>query len=395
MYCFCFINKFAKTYRYVLILFLFLMINSCAQTERTVLIRLSAASLSDTSTVYISGNNDLLGQWTANSVRLERVAPGIYERRFEFLEGEKIEFKFTLGSWSREALLPDGSIPQNYSFQVSGDTVLSYTVTKWGTGARVIRGQITGSVQYHRGLSYDGLDSRDIVVWLPPDYEKNTSERYPVLYMHDGQNIIDPATSSQGIDWSADETADSLIRTSAVTPFIIVGINNTRHRFEEYSKTPLGEKYMDFVIKTVKPLIDKTYRTLPGRNSTATIGSSMGGLISFMLVWEHPDVFSMAGCFSPALTIPETDMTGSEKDYVPYVSRYKGKNKDLKIYIDNGTQGVDQLLQKGVENMTHALKSKGYKEGKNLIVYYDKGADHNEAAWAKRLWRPLEFFFGK
>src|SRR5690606_28646700 len=149
----------------------------------------------------------------------------------------------------------------------------------------------TGTVVYHRNLTADSLKPRDLIVWLPPGYEK-TSKRYPVLYMHDGQNVFDPATSSCGGDWRIDEIADSLIRSKQMDPAIIVGIYNCSDRMEEYVPGAKGRAYMDFVANTVKPLIDQYYRTRPGAKHTLTGGSSAGGILAFMLAWEYPHVFS-------------------------------------------------------------------------------------------------------
>lgn len=365
-----------------------------AQSDARITIRVESPGVPKDMNVFVTGNQPEFGSWSPAYAKLEMVSEGVYERTFSFPAGRRLEFKITLGSWEREALSKGGTVPPNHSLTLTNDTVFTAQVPSWSSG-RVIRGKITGTVRYHRAMKGQGIDDRDIIVWLPPSYETNTSKRYPVLYMHDGQNIIDPATSSQGIDWSADEVSDSLIRAGKIKEIIVVGIYNTKDRTPEYSDTEKGKSYMDFVVNSLKPMIDKTYRTLPGRENTANIGSSMGGLIAFMFAWAHPEVFSMAGCFSPAFTVPAFDPTGKGWDYVQNVTAYKGELKPIKVYIDNGSKGVDPILQPGVDKMLTALKEKGYKEGKDVMYFLADGDDHNEAAWAKRLWRPLLFFFGK
>jgi len=204
--------------------------------------------------------------------------------------------------------------------------------------------------------------------------------------MHDGQNLIDPRTSNTFVDWQVDETADSLIIKGEIEPVIIVGINNTAARAQEYNKTPLGELYMKLIVEKIKPFVDKNYRTLPDRLNTTVGGSSMGGLISFILVWDYPDVFSKAACFSPAFKFRDFN-------YVTEVEKYNGKKKNLMFYIDNGGVGLESVLQPGIDEMIDVLKKKGYAEGKDFFVFIDKDAEHNEAAWAKRMWRPLKLFF--
>ncbi|MDR3625624.1 MAG: alpha/beta hydrolase-fold protein, partial [Ignavibacteriaceae bacterium] len=182
--------------------------------------------------------------------------------------------------------------------------------------------------------------------------------------------------------------ADSLIKAGSIKEIIIVGIYNTPDRSPEYGDTELGRIYMDFVVNTLKPYIDKNYRTLPDRENTATGGSSMGGLISFMLAWEHPETFSKAACLSPAFHIEEIN-------YIPKVVNYSGIKKPVKIYIDIGTIDLEARLKPGVDEIVNELKNQGYQSGKDLYYYVDEGAAHSESAWAKRNWRYLEFLFGK
>ena len=242
-------------------------------------------------------------------------------------------------------------------------------------------------MEYIRGIGGSGVRSRDIIVWLPPGYFTNKKEYYPVLYMHDGQNIFDPATCGFGYDWQVDERADSLIRYNIINPVIIVGMYNTPARRIEYSPNDSGEAYMRYVVNVVKPLIDKTYRTKPEREFTAVAGSSMGGLISFMMGWQYDSVFSKAGCFSAALQIYQFN-------YVPFVNKTK-ERKNTFFYIDNGGLGLEQKLQTGIDAMLVALRTKGYSEGKDFVFIKDETAEHNEIAWSKRIGKVLEMFYGR
>ncbi|MBI3787187.1 MAG: histidine kinase, partial [Ignavibacteriales bacterium] len=128
------------------------------------------------------------------------------------------------------------------------------------------------------------------------------------------------------------------------------------------------------------------YRTKPDRNNTAVMGSSMGGVISFMFVWWYPDVFSQAGCLSNAFWVDDGKVLNE-------VRMYKGPKKNVRIYLDVG--GLEGGMKPGYDEMIKLLKDKGYEEGKDLEYFFDKDAEHNEYAWAKRLWRPLTFMFGK
>lgn len=304
-----------------------------------------------------------------------------------------IEYKYTLGTWEREGADANGSPLSNFVTQVTADTTVKDTVLFWTkTGRqRVNHGQITGTVRYHRGLKGVGLQDHDLVVWLPPGYDAEKTRRYSVIYMQDGQNIFDPVTSAFGVDWSIDETADELIRKESIEPVIIVGTYNTSDRMKEYTPGDKGTAYMDFVVKTVKPFIDQTYRTRTDRKHTIVGGSSAGGTISFMLVWEHPDVFSKAICMSPAFK----SLSAGGWDYTRIVRESNGKKKPVFFYIDNGGIGLDSQLQPGIDEMLTALKAKGYQEGKDFIFLHDPTAKHFEADWAKRFPNALKLVLGR
>jgi len=246
------------------------------------------------------------------------------------------------------------------------------------------RVKIIGDVRYHRKIYFTHLDNkRDIIVWLPPSYKEDLKRSYPVLYMHDGQNIMDPKTSYAGMDWRVDEILTKLISHKKIQEIIVVGIYNTKERLGEYSDTEKGHRYVKFIVEELKPFIDSEYRTLTGRENTAVMGSSMGGLISFLMAWNHPEVFSKAGCMSSAFYYQDDKAIKMVKDY-------SGPKKNIKIYIDHGEDG-----RVYGQKMFCALNAQGYLIGNDIDYYYSPGAEHNEKAWADRLERPLLFFFKK
>ena len=376
-------------YKFLLTYVLLFNILLWAQDAR-ITFTVTTYKLDDSSSVYITGNDVKLGEWDPALIKLNKENENLWKIELSFPAGTKLEYKFTLGEWDMEALNDNRETPNNSQIIVEKDTTVSVIINHWGGSAprrNPFHGQITGEVRYHRNFKGEGLLPRDIIVWLPPSYEKEKPKRYPVLYAHDGQNLFDPLTSSFGVDWQLDETADSLIKQGKIDEIIIVGIYNTPERRKEYYTGDTGKSYMKFIVKELKPFIDKTYRTLPDRRNTASIGSSAGGLFSFILVWEYDDIFSKAACVSPAFFIRGID-------YITPVLKNKGKRKDIKIYIDCGGVGLDSLLLVGAEKMVSALKRKGYKKGKDYSWFFDKTGEHNEQNWAKRIWRPLEFFYG-
>lgn len=355
---------------------------------KKIAFRILPQTMPDSARVYIAGNQTQLGMWQPDVVAFTKESDNSWTRLLSFNAGDKLEYKFTRGSWDNEAVTAEGEVPRNSTLHVTNDTTIIVAIASWKDLRHKVEGQITGTVKYHRNMPGEGIRPRDVIVWLPRSYETST-KRYPVLYMHDGQNIFDPRTSFMGHDWQVDEVADSLMAASRMDEIIIVGVNNTADRREDYSYTDKGRAYMKFLATTLKPFIDANYRTKPEREHTATMGSSMGGLISFLLVWHYPQVFSQAGCLSPAFIAPY------DNEAVHAVERYAGADKKIRLYMDNGGVALDSVLQSGCDAMLKALAQKGFKEGKNLAWFLDAKAEHNERAWARRVWRPLVFMFGK
>lgn len=336
--------------------------------------------------IYIAGNVKQLGNWQADGVPMKKISTSRWELTLTFPPGERLEYKFTRGSWRSEEVMADGLVPGNKYLIVRKNQIVEHTIDNWKDFHFVPIGGITGRVEYHNNFYSDNLkNERTIIVWLPPTYITG-NKRYPVLYMHDGQNIIDPKTSYMGIDWQMDETVDSLIQQGRIEEIIIVGIYNTGDRMFEYADTEKGRAYMDFVVHEVKPFIDKNYRTKPDRENTAIMGSSMGGLISFYLVWRFPHIFSKAACLS-------TTIHWNNGAMFREIENFNGPGKNIKIYFDNGGIGSEGQMTPFYRNMNELLVSKGFEMGKDIDYFYDEKGDHSESSWAKRAWRPLMFLF--
>ncbi|HEY6953423.1 MAG TPA: alpha/beta hydrolase-fold protein [Bacteroidota bacterium] len=346
------------------------------------------ASSPKDSKVFIAGNDSAFGNWNPALIELDNKGDSVRTKQFVFASGRNLEYKITRGGWDVQAVYEAGVIPGNSHLVVLGDTEIVIRPVAWSDGMVKTSGGITGTVRYHKGLEGVGLQhSRDLIVWLPPSYNREPNRRYPVLYMHDGQNIIDPRTSFAGFDWRVDEVADSLIRAGTMEEIIVVGIYNTPDRMIEYSDSRPGRAYADFVVRTVKPLIDSTYRTKPDRLNTAVMGSSLGGLISFLFAWWYPDVFSKTACLSSAFSY-------NEGRVLKELEEEKKTKRSIRIYMDCGGYAGEATLKPGMERMIELLRHKGYKENVDFQTYYDPSADHSERAWASRLWRPLVFLFG-
>ncbi len=379
-----FYSHFMKTPVIIRIGIVFLFFISCNSDSNKVYIKLFAPNLADTTKVYITGDIDQFGRWQPDKTPMKNQGHHLWKIAFIPKLNASIEYKFTLGSWEKEGLTKDNNPLPNFAINTQDTKNKTDTVYNWGHHVNKIKGQITGTVKYHKQMKGDGLLKRDVIVWLPPNYDKDTSKRYAVLYMHDGQNIIDPKTSSFGVDWQVDESCDSLIKLGKIPPIIIVGMNSTTDRSLDYAPGTKGTAYMNFIIDKVKPMIDSIYRTNPDRRHTFVGGSSMGGLISMMLVWEHSDIFSATICMSPAFQYKNFD-------YIHKITSYNGPKKDIKIYLDLGTVGLETQLEPGVNAMVKALKTQGYLKNKDYFYLKENKARHFEADWARRFPKALTF----
>ncbi|MCZ7603440.1 MAG: alpha/beta hydrolase-fold protein [Melioribacteraceae bacterium] len=232
----------------------------------------------------------------------------------------------------------------------------------------------------HEYYSINLKNERDIIIWFPPSYQ-SSSKRYPVLYMHDGQNLFSPSTAFIGKDWRVDETATNLINQRKIEEFIVVGIYNNSERLEEYNLwTVKGKKYASFIIRELKPYVDETYRTKKDRSNTFVMGSSLGGLCSFQLIWNYPSIFSKAACLSSSFWI-------EEKKIFKEIKNDKAPLKDISFYIDCGDD--EKELIDDSKKMMKLLEEIGYVKNQNLFTHIEKEGKHSEEDWANRLHIPL------
>lgn len=233
-------------------------------------------------------------------------------------------------------------------------------------------------------------NTRTLIIYLPPSYNENSAKKYPVLYMHDGQNLFDPNTSFGGVEWGVDETIDGLVNNGSMDEVIVVGMYNTgANRIFEY--TPCcdatyggggSDYYEQFIINTVKPYIDSHYRTLPSKENTALMGSSLGGLISFYIGYRHPEVFGKIGSLSGSFWWNNQALTQTVETSTAHPL--------LNVYIDAGTSN-DGLTE--TTRMKNALVTDKFVQGKDLYFYSATGASHSEYYWAKRVNIPLTYMF--
>ena len=262
------------------------------------------------------------------------------------------------------------------------------------------RHTVVGEIKIVQGFESPQLGNRrNLLVYLPPSY-RSSIRHYPVIYMNDGQNLFDAATSYAG-EWYMDETMEELADEGIEA--IVVGIPNMgERRFHEYIPFPApglqdvqGDEYVTFIADTLKPVIDRDFRTLPDPASTGIAGSSLGGLISLYAIFRRPETFGLAGVFSPALRF-------GRRGIFPFVQQ--APFVEGKIYMDVGTAEGIGLVDGGsaqqsfayqymnqVRKMNLLLLKRGYHAGEDLLYVEEEAGIHHESAWARRLPDALRF----
>lgn len=258
---------------------------------------------------------------------------------------------------------------------------------------------LTGNIRAPQKFHSKILNNdRDVIVYLPPDYDTSKTKRYSVFYLHDGQNLFDGATSFiPGQEWRVDETAERLIAAGKIEPLIIVGVYNTKDRIDEYTpaadakyKGGNADLYGRMLVEELKPFIDSQYQTKKDAAHTGLGGSSLGGSVSIYLALKYPNVFGRAAVVSPSVWF-------ANKQIVHYVEALRKKPK-VRVWMDIGTKEgrTTEEAQQTVNDarlLRETLIKKGWKLGKDFSYFEAEGAVHNENAWAARVERILTFLF--
>ncbi|HEY6371426.1 MAG TPA: alpha/beta hydrolase-fold protein [Candidatus Sulfotelmatobacter sp.] len=272
-----------------------------------------------------------------------------------------------------------------------------------GPATGVVRAQsATGDLRLHEFRSRIFGNTRFLRVWLPPGYDDPASggRHYPVLYMNDGQNLFEGASSFNGIEWQVDETADRLIREGVVPPMIIVGMDNAaRARIREYmphrSLHPMmmrahGTRYPAFLFKEVFPFMARNYRVATGPENTGLGGSSLGALIALYTVAVRPGVIGRLLLESPSLWASNRQLIRQSRG----VKRWPERVLLATGTAEAGRKDKDQSMVDDVRELAAILRRSGLDDSRLRLVI-DDGASHHESAWARRFPEALAFLFGK
>ena len=274
-----------------------------------------------------------------------------------------------------------------------------------------------GQLIVHSLFPSQFVESRNVTVWLPERYD--TTRRYAVLYMHDGQMLFDSSITWNKQEWKVDETMQRLIDQKEIRETIVVGIdNNPAYRNAEYfpkaaldamhemftkdivktwlNNEKLSDNYLAFITQELKPFIDSTYATLPDRDNTFMMGSSMGGLISIYAICSFPKLFGGVGCLSTHWSmlnpVPEGDIRTDLlfESMLSLLHHHLPSPGEHRIYFDHGTESLDSAYGEKQKFVDGLMKKRGFTEA-NWQTSVFEGADHSEKSWAGRLHIPLKF----
>jgi len=262
-----------------------------------------------------------------------------------------------------------------------------------------------GHFKYYKKFPSKLITPRPVDVWLPDAGQNQQSKRYPVIYMHDGQNLFDPRTAFIGVDWGVHEAIDRLTKSHRIQPAIVVGIWSAAARGREYGPAkailkhatdterkkylrdignPLSDDYLKFIVYELKPFIDETFPTLPAQSDTFIMGSSFGALISLYAVCEYPEVFFGAACLS-------THWPAAKGAMIHYLDSYIPDPETHRIYFDYGTEAMDAQYEPYQLQADEVMRTSGYQHGVNWVTQKFPGEEHSERAWRRRVHVPLEF----
>jgi enterochelin esterase-like enzyme len=345
--------------------------------------------------LFLSGSEPALGNWEAAGVPLVRGEDGKYRAVVEITQGVDYSYKITRGTWGTVEKGPGGEEIPDRTLHCDEPQVVAVTVASWVDGGKAIPYRIStsGDLRVHRKLQSSILgNERNLIVYLPPGYE-HTERRYPVLYLHDGQNLFDESTSYAGVEWQLDEAAQRLISDGRIEPLIIVGIYNTPDRSAEFTPPPTGraDEYARFIVEEVKPFVDRLYRTRSDRDGTGIGGSSMGGLPTLYAAKAHPDVFSKVALLTPFLRVDGEPVAAT-------LNVQSGWLKGMRVWLDMGPSPAKYYPGEDPVGDARALvamfESAGLVSGVDYRFVEVTNGEHNEASWQTRVPDVLMFLYG-
>ena len=363
----------------LLIGFLFFSTNVSSQNNLKIVV--NDLSNKKAEKIFITGK---FSDWNPGNEKytLNKIKDGQWEIVLKNLPVGTFNYKFTQGTWETEEVTAFGENIGNHTLEIEKDYSIELSIYGWKNNVSQAKKHTASNNVYLVTDSFyiPQLNRfREVSVYLPQNYY-SSKRRYPVLYMHDGQNLFDEFTTPFG-EWGVDEALDTLQKQTGKYA-IVVAINHgndkriTEYNFEDNKKYGVaeGKQYVEFITSTLKPFIDKKYRTKKDKTNTAIAGSSLGGLISTYAIMKYPKTFGTAGIFSPAYWIAPS---------IDSITQIKSSNIKNRFWFYAGEKESSDMIndmeriKNNVENNTN----------NKILLNVDKNGAHNEQTWRK--WFPL------
>jgi predicted alpha/beta superfamily hydrolase len=370
------------------LIFLAISFNSWATHKSLELVVNVPFTTPNNAKIYLAGNIPGECYWVADCLELEKIGPHTYRTYINFpFKQPSFQFKVTRGTWDSQGAYSNGSMNRNMHIQLNIESMDNlqrevFTVKNWlDQGAYKVEGEL---IRYTNFYSPQLDNKREVVIWLPMSYRSGEKKHYPVIYMHDGQNVFDINTASFGNEWNVDEVMTGLIKNNEIREAIIVASSSGLQRNAEYSDNRKGKLYGKFLVETLKPFVDAEFRTQEDRDNTYLMGSSMGALISFSILWRHPEVFSKAA----GLSFPAH---GHDNMIFKFLEEFKVAPLNTSFYVDHGGKGQDADYTTSVEKFVYEVTNILELPAKQIPYHVFPYADHTEVDWARRVHLPLKF----
>ena len=370
------------------LLILFSLVASIGYSQVTFIVNQLPDGHDFNESLYISGSFE---NWTGGNEEYKLTKNG---EQYEITLSEipcNILYKFTLGSWATVEMDADGASIENRSFtcEDSPDTVY-ITIGSWtGEEENIVKSTAHKNVQVlSEEFEIPQLDrKRRVWIYLPPDYH-SSNKNYPVLYMHDGQNIFDVKTSYAG-EWEVDETLNTLFYEMGLGVIVVAIDNGGNTRANEYLPYTFprigehqGEQYAKFLVETLKPYIDANFRSLSDVENTAIMGSSFGGIISHFTALKYPNIFGKAGVFSPSFWVSEE---------VFEFAKQQSNQEYMRMYFLMGEKEGGTMVS-DMDKMIALMKDSGFKTT-NIQSKVVQDGQHNEKLWRENFEEALLWLF--
>lgn len=342
--------------------------------------------------ILVTGNLDALGDWQVERGLRLAWNPPFHTGEIEAETGTHLEYKIVRGAWEKEAVDAHGNVPANLTHDVWLDGARRHTVADWKDR---YRGRLTSERLYSRLLAGE----RELLIWLPQGYATDQARRFPLIVLHDGANVFDPATSPvSGVDWAADEWVNLLSSHGILSEALVVGVchpegysdENITLRDFELSPERGGPAYAEFVATELLAHLDSHYRTQAEPAARTLGGAGLGAAITLHTALRHPGVFANFACLSTTFA----DLSESSPESAPLLAAVEAMPhppENTRIYFDYGTLGADAGSAAFHKRLGALWRDLGWQEEREFVIRCAEDTGHDEISWRWRFGSALRF----